>query len=142
MKIIYNLLIFISFINFCSYGYGQSNNNVNKIANDPKEAYFYLKQIESYYPLLWKGEDENLKGYSIDESAKEQKSIYYFKIDNIRTNGPQDKRLKIAEERGFFKLIEKAFNAPSKTVVDIRGGAESKSFNYKLAGTLLVSKGL
>ncbi len=140
MKTIYKILTLIILIIACNDGYSKGNNVTEKITNNPKEAYFYVKQLESYYPLLWTGEDKSIKGYNTDESAMEQNSIYDFKIDKIRNNGPQDKRLKIAEGRGFFQLLEKAFNAPLKTVVDIRGKHGSSEFNYKLAGTLLVSK--
>lgn len=121
----------------CCYSFSAQGEKLSadNIANNPQEAFYYLKQLEEYYSLLWDGKDKDLKKYNIDESAKEQKSIiHHFKIDEIRTGGAQDERLKIAEKRGFFNLMEKVSNAPLKTTVDL------ENINYKITGTLLVSK--
>ncbi len=138
MRTIYMLFIIISVIS-CSRVYSKNNTSIDKIANNPEEAYFYIKQLKSYFPLLWEGKGS--ERFDISERTREHNDIYFFRIDKIKPNGPIAALSMIADKRGFFKLLEKAYQAPLKNVGDIGNYDDFPiEFKQKLAGALLQLK--
>lgn len=133
---------FAVFMLFCCDFFAQTEaSGINDIANNPQEAFYYIKQLETFYPLLWKGESESLKDYRVDAYGEERDAICTFQIAEIRIGGPLDERRKIAEQQGFFTLMKNAADAPRKSVVDLRETlSDTRGSAHKIIATLLICR--
>jgi len=138
-KLFFSLSVFM--VCCCCFSKQIEKFAVKNINNNPREAFFYVKQVEKFYPLLWKGKAKSLKGDNIEEFWKDQDAIVNFKINQIKAGGALEKRWKIATQQGFFNLMEEAFKAPLKNVVDLGNEtAKNDSPSQKVIATLLVSR--
>jgi hypothetical protein len=127
----------------CCYSFSAQGEKLStdNIANNPQESFYYINQLEKHYPLLWKHENKELDKFDIAEKTKEYNAIYLFKINEIKPDGYIVKLASLAKQDGIFTLLEKAYQAPLKTIADIGNYDKSPvEFKQKLASSLLQLK--